>query len=404
MKIAAVICEYNPFHNGHLHHINQTKVQTGADFIIALMSGNYVQRGTPAIMDKHLRTRLALSCGADLVIELPLWFSTASAPYFAEGAIQLLNSLGIVDFLSFGSECDDIHLLQEVCSFLLSYKEELSSRAKTYHSLGHSYPKSRELALSDLQPNQRFAAVLKEPNNILAMEYMMALAKTKSTIKPFCVHRIGGSHHETNLDPHISSASAIRTHIESNDSLITVLSQIPAICHPILMDSFQKQFPITMDDFSTILKTKILSNPDLTDFWEISPDFNDLTIKQYTHEASCSELIQRCKSKNITWSRISRNFLHIMLGMTEEHRRLVLSHDFRLYFQILGFKKSASVLISGINQKHTIPMVRHCRPLKDSLLPYQSSLLSIERMANQYYQLVLGEKYQVSYKEQQIIV
>lgn len=404
MKTAAIICEYNPFHNGHLYHIEETKRQTRADFIIALMSGNYVQRGTPAIMEKQLRTRFALECGADLVIELPLWFSTGSAPYFAEGAVRLLNGLGVVDFLSFGSECDDIRLLKKVCDFLQSHKNSLSIQTKKYHSMGHAYPRARELALLDLQPDPRFVPILREPNNILALEYLTALSKTRSSIQPHCVLRFGSQHHTDTLGEHVSSASSIRNHIEETGHLDSVLSQIPPICHPLMLEAFQTQFPVTIDDFSMLLKSNLLSGSPLEDFWEISSDFSDMITKHYTPTLSWTQLIQHCKNKNLTWSRISRNLLHIMLGMTQEHRKILLTHNFSLYFQILGFKKISTSLIAEINRKHTIPMVRHCRPQNDALLPYQETLLSVEQRANQYYQLILGEKYHISKKDQQIIV
>ena len=175
MKTAAIICEYNPFHNGHEYHIMQTRNITSADCVIAIMSGNYVQRGTPAVMDKKIRTQAALLGGADLVIELPLFAACSSAPDFAIGAVSLLHKLGVIDYLSFGSECQDINKLKQIASFLIQYEEEIERGTKELMSLGHSYPKAKELYLREHLDDASLIEVLKQPNNILGIEYLKAL-------------------------------------------------------------------------------------------------------------------------------------------------------------------------------------------------------------------------------------
>lgn len=404
MKIAAIICEYNPFHNGHAYHIKKTKEETGADYIIALMSGNYVQRGTPAIMEKQLRTRMALENGVDLVIELPLYFCCASAPYFAFGSVSLLNQLGIVDILSFGSECGNIDLLYEIADFLSTHEEEISKQTANYTALGHSYPKAREMAFKKLCSNSDWLAILKEPNNILGLEYTKALIRLKSPIQPFCISRKGSRHHENILQPLISSATSIRNELENVDDISSVFPQIPINCQNILKEHFRKDFPISPDDFSTVLKTIFIQNNTFTHFWEISTDFQDMIQKHYRPDISYTEFITSCKSKNLTWTRISRNLLHIMLGITEEHRRIIKYHDFLLYYQILGFQKKASFLIAKIKENCSIPMVRHLRPWKDPLSPEQLSLLNTEQNAQRFYHMILGEKFGCTWKDEQIIV
>ena len=175
MKTAAIICEYNPFHNGHEYHIMQTRNITGADYVIAIMSGNYVQRGTPAVMDKKIRTKSALLGGADLVIELPLFAACSSAPDFAIGAVSLLHKLGVIDYLSFGSECQDINKLKQIASFLIQYEEEIERGTKELMSLGHSYPKAKELYLREHLDDASLIEVLKQPNNNLGIEYIKAM-------------------------------------------------------------------------------------------------------------------------------------------------------------------------------------------------------------------------------------
>lgn len=406
MKTTAIICEYNPFHNGHAYHIQKTKEETGAQYIIALMSGNFVQRGAPAIMEKQLRTQMALNCGADLVIELPLWSACASAPYFAAGSIALLNGLGIVDSLSFGSECDDIQQLKDVAAFLYKHRQELSDQAARYASAGHSYSKAKALAFKDLAPDSNWLPILETPNNLLALEYLISLQETKSKIRPYCIARKESSHHETSLpsDSQLASASAIRNTIESFSELKEIFPMVPKPVFSILEQHFERDFPVTCDDFSLLLKQKLILDPSLTDYWDISHDFQFSIQKNLTFCSSFTELLAKCKSKNITWSRISRNLMHILLEMRKEQQEIFKAFDYRPYFQILGFRKDASELIREIQKHSVIPMVRHCRSLKDPLSPCQEQLLAAERRANLLYHLILGEKFHIDWKDRQIIV
>ena len=230
MKTAAIICEYNPFHNGHEYHIMQTRNITGADCVIAIMSGNYVQRGTPAVMDKKIRTKSALLGGADLVIELPLFAACSSAPDFAIGAVSLLHKLGVIDYLSFGSECQDINKLKQIASFLIQHEEGIERGTKELMSLGHSYPKAKELYLREHLDDASLIEVLKQPNNILGIEYLKALLQLDSPIIPVCVTRVSNDHHSKELTPSISSATSIREILEQNQ-ISPLFSRVPeALC------------------------------------------------------------------------------------------------------------------------------------------------------------------------------
>ena len=181
MKTTGIIAEYNPFHNGHAYHIAQAKKITGSDYCIVIMSGNYVQRGIPAIIDKVLRTRAALMCGADLVIELPIHYATASAEYFAGGAISLLDRLGVTDCLCFGSECGHIEPLLHLCEVLSSESAEFKSLLQKQLKAGSPYPQARNLALSEAFPQLADElSLLRHPNNILGVEYLKALRKRSS--------------------------------------------------------------------------------------------------------------------------------------------------------------------------------------------------------------------------------
>lgn len=403
MKTAAIICEYNPFHNGHEYHIMQTRNITGADFVIALMSGNYVQRGTPAIMDKKIRAKAALLCGADLVIELPLFASTASAPDFAFGAVSLLHKLGVVDYLSFGSECQDINKLWQIASFLIKYEEDIEVGTKHFMNLGHSYPKAKEMYLSEHLSDPSLINILKQPNNILGIEYLKSLIRLHSSITPVCIKRVANEHHDDTLTPVISSATSIRNALEQN-GMEPLSSRVPDCVHSLYKEHYQKDFPICSDDFSILLHSKIFSIADPTEIVGISEDFYDRLFKKYRPDLSFEQLVFSCKSKNITWSKVSRNLLHILLEITNSKLSIARRYQMAPYYQILGFRRSSSSLIKEIKNNSSIPMVRHLRPLNDSLPDDIKELLSTEQYAQHLYTSVVGQKFHTILKDFQIIV
>ena len=191
-NVLAIIGEYNPFHNGHLYHLNESKKVSNSDYTIAVMTGNFVQRGNVSLVDKWTKARMAILNGVDLVIELPCIYSISSAENFALGAIKLINSLKIVDTLSFGTEIDDINILKECAEILTEEPEEFKSLLSHELSKGISFPKARENALlMYLNDIRRYANVLSSPNNILAIEYLKALTATNSTISPISIKRVG---------------------------------------------------------------------------------------------------------------------------------------------------------------------------------------------------------------------
>ena len=198
-KVLGIICEYNPFHNGHLYHLEQAKKITGSNYSIAILGGNFTQRGSTSIFDKWSKAEIALKNGIDLVIELPVLYSISSAENFAEGSIKILNSLKVVDYLCFGAETSDIDVLDDISDVLFKepkiYKSLLSSELKK----GISFPKARENALSMfLSNNSKYNNVLSSPNNILGIEYMKALKKYKSNIKPISIARFESNHNDIN--------------------------------------------------------------------------------------------------------------------------------------------------------------------------------------------------------------
>lgn len=402
MKIAAIICEYNPFHNGHKYQIETTRKKLGVDYVIAIMSGNYVQRGEPAIFNKQLRTKAALSCGIDLVIELPLWFATSSANYFARGSVALLNALGIVDYLSFGSEGSDLTSLLLVRDFLTTHKDELTKAMLRFCKDGLSYPAAREAAILEYCPNKDYVDLLRKPNNILALEYLIALEDTHSSIQPFSVLRTDGGYHQEEVTGQFASATAIRKILNSNSSLSDVFSVIPESCHALLdTHSFA---PMQLEDFKEIIYSKILQSSSLNDYFDVTEDLSNRIKKCFDPTLRIDDFIANCQNRSLTSSRISRSLLHIALGMKESSMMQLKKDDYSLYFQVLGFKTESSHLLRQIKEKKTWPMVQHCYDSLEELPASKKELLTIEKQANQLYSMLLGSKYGISFKDQQIIV
>ena len=211
MKTVGIIAEYNPFHNGHAYHIRKAKELTHADYCVVVMSGDFVQRGAPAIMDKYLRAESALLNGADLVLELPVCYSISSAEHFARSSVALLDKLGVVDTLCFGSECGDIRVLTEFAQALTDESPVFKKTLDREIRIGHTYPQARNTALEISAPHlTSYINVLTSPNNILGIEYCKALLFWKSTIVPYTVKRAGSSYHDNSLDTGFCSALAIR--------------------------------------------------------------------------------------------------------------------------------------------------------------------------------------------------
>ena len=214
-KVLGIIGEYNPFHNGHLYHLEQSKRMTGANYTVAIMSGNFTERGSTALINKWSRTEIALNNGIDLVIELPVLYATSSAEGFAEGAIKILNSLKVVDYISFGAETSNIDILQEIANILYAEPKNYKALLAQELNKGLSFPKSRENALMLYLNNEKYSNIISSPNNILGIEYIKALKKLKSNIKPISIARFEAGYNDTSYTGNIASATAIRNIVKN---------------------------------------------------------------------------------------------------------------------------------------------------------------------------------------------
>ncbi len=389
MKVCGIIAEYNPLHNGHLHHIVESRRITGADYIIVIMGGNFMQRGTPAIMDKYERTRTALSCGADLVIELPAYYSTGSAEYFAMGAVSLLDKLGIVDNLCFGSENGDISVFQKFSQITSQESPEYQNLLQSHLKSGVSYPTARTTAILQLCPELTpFISVLKSPNNILGLEYMKSIYRQHSSIEPVTIRRCGSNYHEIRLGINQSSSSAIRNALLTGIPITDLQNHMPEESYTIFTQYLQKNKALQINDFSQILYYKLLTerHKGFQNYVDVSEALSDRICNNIYQFKNYEDFCDLLKTKEVTYSRISRCLLHILLDMHKDDLDAYINElDITPYARILGFKKSSTPLLSQINKTTRIPLITKLADAKDILTEEAYSMLQKEIQINDIY-------------------
>lgn len=391
MGIVGLITEYNPFHNGHLYHIEQAKRLTGCEHVIVIMSGNFVQRGTPAIIPKHMRVKMALEHGASLVIELPVCYATGSAEYFAFGAVSILEKLGCIDAICFGSECGNLTMLEKTAAVLCEEPTAFTEILNIHLRLGESFPSARQKALSAYFASEEYNEVLSEPNNILGIEYLKALYRLKSNIKPYTLKRKVSHYHDTQLQENYSSASAIRTQFYSGN-LHTLKNQMPENCISLLEQQYQKRFPVFADDFSLILKYRLLqeSKDSLTTYADVSKDLANRIDNCKNQYKTFSQFCELLKTKEVTYSRISRALTHILLEITKDDYQEIG------YARMLGFKKSDVAVLTSIKEHSSIPLISKLANT-DSLSPLAKQMLKKDLRAADLYESVITDKFQTDF-------
>lgn len=384
MKTVGIIAEYNPFHNGHKYHIEQAKKLTNSDYAVAVMSGNYVQRGEPAIFDKYTRTKAALLNGIDLVIELPVFSATASAELFASGAINILNKSSVIDYLCFGSEQGDIDCLNKIALYLAAPKPEYTQALGHYLSKGHSFPRARGEALVQMGFN---SDILKAPNNILAIEYLKSLIKSNSAISPLTITRKGSGYHDTFISEEtngFSSASAIREAIRSGKS-----SQVGNSVPKNSIELFGS--PHELDKMSELLHYKVkTSDADwLQQIADVDEGIENRISKIMSRTFNLSNIISEIKSKRYTFTKIQRTLLHIILEITNKEC-LDSSFEGTGYIRVLGFRRDAEALLSEISKKSLVPVVTNLKNAESVLEPKAFDFLMKEVSATDVYYLTNG--------------
>ena len=398
MKIVGLITEYNPFHAGHLYHMQQARELTGADYCVVLMSGSFVQRGEPAIFDKYRRTKAALLAGADLVLEMPAAFSTASAHEFAAYGVALLSAIG-VDAVVFGSECGQIEILKQAAYALNHESAEFQERLRKGLKAGLTYPQARAKALgetqaggtrvenvedfhanTDVSNSHIWSSILNSPNNILGIEYLRAAEDLHSPMEFYTISREGSGYHEDALsEAKFPSASAIRGIVRKSYENLSADS--PASL---------KQEPGAESKSEILVNLVIPHLPAVTHpaYADLSPELAARLAKPPSFPLSFEERIQALKTRQLTYTRVSRALLHLVLGMREEDISRWKEEGYALYARILGFCRQSSPLLSCLHKKSSIPLITKMADAAQNLSPSALALLEQEVYASHLYQTV----------------
>ena len=388
-KVLGIIAEYNPFHNGHLLHLTKSKEETGAKYSICIMSGNFVQRGNTSIVNKWVKTEMALKSGIDLVLELPTVYSISSAENFAEGAIKLLNSLKIVDTISFGSENSDIDILNRISGILYEepkqYVEFLNEELKK----GLSFPKARENAILLYLNDKKYSNILNQPNNTLAIEYLKALKKYKSHIMPISIKREKAFYNSNCIVDEYASATAIRNMIVNNQ-FNDIRKVMPRLAYDLLMQEIENnQYVIDISKFEKEILYSIrrLSTADLKKFPEVNEGLENAIKNAANSCNTLAELINIIKSKRYTQTRIQRILVYALLGITKKD--MEISKKVTPYIRILGVSNRGKSLISEISKmNNNIPVITSVKKfITESKNKNLKRLLQIDINATDIYTL-----------------
>lgn len=397
MKVAGIIAEFNPFHNGHKYLIQEAKKKANADFIVVLMSGSFTQNGNVAIYDKFKRAKAAIENGVDLVIELPTFYSISSGEYFATGAIDLLNKLNIIDYVFFGSESGDINDISDIAKIELINKEQILKLTKEEMKKGITYAKAHENALkSYLTPPQ--IKELQKPNNILAIEYLKALKKTNSKIIPYTVKRKGNSISDTNIEKeeNFTSATSIRQYIMLKKDLKILEKYVPDDMYEIMLT----QKPLLNDDIYNIIKFSILNNmkniQNLQSINGITEGIENKIISALSISKSYDEFIHNIKSKRYTLSSIKRMILNILLNITKiDFNKLYLNIN---YAHILSMSSNGKTLLSSLSNVSNINLLTKISPKVLNLLnETDKQSLDIDIFASNILSILLNENINKDY-------
>ncbi|MDR1042694.1 MAG: nucleotidyltransferase family protein [Clostridiales Family XIII bacterium] len=397
MSVVGIIAEYDPFHNGHLYHLKESLLRIGAEASVALMSGCFTQRGLPAMLEKRLRARIATECGVDLVIELPFVYAAGNAEMFAKGAVRIMHGLGIVDSLSFGSESGDIGTLSEVAALLAEDSESLNEAIREGMGAGSCYPVAREAAVAGLL-GAGVARLMKDPNNLLAIEYLKELMLLGSGIAPITVKRAAAGVGDVNSEEFIAGATAIRAmfreggepygyvpdaaarairgHIASGGRLVFADDLFPHLVRTVIAEG--QGFPFETDGpggrgFA------------LSDILSATEGLENRLVKAVRRARTMDEAVRFTKTRRYTETRVRRLILHSVMGLTKGAMCAAAAEP--AYARVLAFSETGAKLIRRAKKKGGIPLITNANKEKDDLAPSPVTF-SFDVKAAEFYQLL----------------
>ena len=379
-KRIGIIAEYNPFHNGHLYQIQKAKELTGADAVIAVMSGNFTQRGETSLINKFEKTKIALQNEVDIVIELPTIYSISSAENFALGGIKILNEIGNIDYLVFGIEEDNLQELQAIADVLVNENDEFKRTIKEELDKGNSYPKAREIALKKVLSSENVGNIMQKPNNILAIEYLKALKITNSRIKPFAIKRKNSMHHDKNINENYASGTYIRKlFIENNFDEISKV--VPKYTYERLLElKNQGTYVSSINDFSDIViyKIRMMTKEEISKIADVNEGLENSIKLASTTCKTIDEIIEKVSTKRYTKTRISRILTYILLDITKSDMEQSKNND--PYVRVLGINKKCEEILSTINDSKLITSLKKFEENNG-----ENELLNIDKKATEIY-------------------
>lgn len=379
MDIVGLIVEYNPFHNGHLHHLLESKKITNSNYSVAVMSGNFLQRGEPALLDKWSRAKMAVDSGVDLVLELPFVYASSSAEFFSTGAVKLLDSLNIIDSLCFGSEVGDMKVLEDIASILVDEPMMFKHYLKEYLDLGKSFPRARSLALTqffkdcDYKDFNLLESILSSPNNILAIEYMKSLKKIKSKITPFTISRTSSNYHDKHISGSICSATSIREDFFKSKTLENIKNVVPNSTYEYMNHFLRKNNTFNdLSNFTDILLYlfRVINYDKINFVSGIEEGLENRILKAFNNSNDLELILKEISTKRYTMTRIKRILIHTLMGL-DKNTFYRLNTVGPRYIRVLASNKNGLDILSKIKTSSSLPIITkysNHQKLNDSLL------------------------------------
>ena len=393
MKICGIVAEYNPFHNGHKYQIEEIKNKHGYDAVIAVMSGNFLQRGIPASFDKFTRAKTAIENGVDIVIELPTCYATSSSEFFASGAISILQSLNCLDAVCFGASTDDLDILENIASILINEPEDYKFYLQKELKKGISYPKARSNSLCNYLSNKYSKEILEnilpDPNNILGIEYIKALKSLHSQIKPIAIKRIGTTYNsqEFDYDCYICSSTAIREKLK-NSEIDFIKDFLPESSYKTIYDNYSLgKVQMEINDFEKeiLLTLRKMTNYEIAQIADVNEGLENVIQKALLKAYDIDTLIDEIKSKRYTLTRIQRILIHSLFNIKTAY---LSKYKFNpQYARVLAVSKNGKKVLSEIAKKSSIPVITNVAKFIKDANDEQKEMLELDILATNTYTL-----------------
>lgn len=380
MRAVGLITEYNPFHNGHLYHLRRSLELAEAEVAVAVMSGHFLQRGEPALVDKWVRAEMALAAGVDVVVELPLPWACSSAPDFARGGIQALTALG-VDAVCFGSESGDLAALQRCADLLVGAQKTIEQRTAAALRRGVTFPQARAQALADLFPDADTQEILANPNNILGLAYLRALHETGSPVAPLTMTRIGAGYHDFDEKEGIASATGIRQRWRDG---LDIDRLVPDPVAHLLRETFAEGMGLDEDIYYRLLSAQLLwQSDDLTRYWWIEAGLEQRLVDAADNSAGLEELISAVKARHLTRTRVQRALVAVLLGIETDVARSLLAYP-PYYLHLLAVSERGEAFLASRRKRRTIPLIQNFSRIQALLKRrYATEPEALQRAQNQ---------------------